>query len=230
MKTALSCASQINTHKHRNHYSPILTVLLRRFFKTSSSFWKQQLQNNSDWAHTMPGSTASCCALQSLAFTWCEGPADWVTRRLGKQSISAHKTGQEKLIGLSERACCVLCQRDRKGTQHQPAAGSTVNLQEDCCAQITTCRPLYARSFPDSIHSEMQICQAQHDRTLELIVLGTYNQAGQELLCIHSLIFYSTSIMTTWQIKRTTSNFCICLSAQLLVPSSALNREKIRWM
>lgn len=191
MKTALSCASQINTHKHRNHYSPILTVLLRRFFKTSSSFWKQQLQNNSDWAHTMPGSTASCCALQSLAFTWCEGPADWVTRRLGKQSISAHKTGQEKLIGLSERACCVLCQRDRKGTQHQPAAGSTVNLQEDCCAQITTCRPLYARSFPDSIHT-LRCKYARHSMIGHWNWLCWEHTIRQDRSCYASTPLYST--------------------------------------
>lgn len=177
----------------------------------------------------MPGSTASCCALQSLAFTWCEGPADRVTRRLGKQSISSHEIGQEKLIGLSERACCVLCQWERKGTQHQEAAGSTVNLRESYCARVNTCRPLHARSFPHSIYSEMQICQAQHDRTQELIVLGTYNQTGQELLCTHCLIFYSTIIMTTWQIKglpQTSAFACM----QLLVQQGSSKQKKIRWM
>lgn len=214
-----------HAHKHRNHYSPILAVLLRRLFKTLSSFLKQQLQNNSDWVHTVPGSTASCCALQSLVFTWCEGPADWVTWRLGKHSISTHEIEQEKLIGPSEWACCVLCQRDRKGTQHQAAAGSTVNLREVCCARVTTRRPLHARSFPHSIHSEMQICQAQHDTTLELIVLGTYSQTGQELLRTHCLIFYSTSITTTWQIKGLPQPSAFaCL--RLLVPRAALNRKK----
>lgn len=166
-------------------------------------------QTNSRSIHTMPGiivalpnwtlqelqGTASCPIPLPLTFIWGRGPADGVIGSLGKQSIPAQLsswdgTAEAYWAVQSERAHCISCQRDREGTQHQAAAGSTVNLPGGLfCARVTPCTLLHARSFPHNMLSGIQICQAQQVRKLNLTVFGTYNQAGQEPLCAQYLMF-----------------------------------------